>query len=164
MDGNFHNDDAETSATKVVSTTSPAMELAEKSLGGRKFWRGEVNGLLGMLPRKFDIQSTGRLAARGLVFDETLRFDDGEIQERSWLIDQTPNGLTIEADGIELLKPGKVKNQTLIFVYRLKFGSLTFRYRDKFYLGTDGQVTNEGNASWCGIPVMKITATGKAAA
>ncbi len=162
MDGNFHKDDAETSATKVMSTTSDAMELAEKSLGGRKRWRGEVNGLLGLLRRGFEIQSIGKLESRGLVFNENLEFDDGEIQERSWLISQATDGLVIEADGVEILKPGQVKNQELVFVYRLKLGKLTFRYQDSFYLRTDGQVTNEGKASWYGLPVMKIIATGRA--
>ena len=163
MDGNFFTDDAESSATKMKATTSDAMMLAEKSLGGRKLWRGEVRGLFGLLRRGFDIQSTGKLDSRGLVFDEKLEFDNGEIQERSWLIGQTTDGLVIDADGVELLKPGRIKGNELVFVYRLKFGSLTFRYRDKFFLGSEGNVTNEGKASWRGIPIMKIIATGKAA-
>jgi len=163
MDGNFHTDDAETSAIKLMTTTSDAMRLAEKSLGGRKQWRGDVTGMLGLLRRGFGIQSVGKLDARGLIFDETLEFDDGEVQNRSWRIGQTSGGLVIEADGIDLLEPGHLENNALVFVYRLKFGALSFRYRDKFYLTADGNVTNEGRASWFGIPVMKIVATGKAA-
>ncbi len=161
MDGNFLTDDVQASTTNLVSPTLKAMVLAEKSLGGRKCWRGEVTGLLGLLRRGFDIQSTGKLDARGLVFDEKLEFDDGEIQERSWRIGQSADGLLIEADGIDLLEPGQVKNNALIFVYQLKFGSLSFRYRDKFFLDGDGNVNNVGRASWCGLPVMKIFATGK---
>ena len=163
MDGNFNNDDAHSLTAEKISTTD-AMALAEKSLGGRKRWRGDVSGLLGLLRRGFSIESVGKLDSQGLVFDETLQFDDGETQLRSWHISQSAGGLAVKADGIELLEPGKVKNHILLFVYRLKFGSLTFRYRDKFYLNSEGDVMNEGKAFWCGLPVMTIRATGKTAA
>lgn len=162
MDGTFHIDDANEAISVLLS--SDAMGLAEKVLGGRKVWRGEVRGLVGFLRRGFDIQSTGRLDRNGLVFDEKLLFDDGEVQKRSWRIKEGVDGLALEADSVSLVRPGQIKKKyALEFVYRLKFGALTFRYRDSFYLRPDGSVDNEGIASWFGLPLMNITATGKAA-
>jgi len=163
MEGNFHIEDTKEIAAETVAPSSDAMELAEKVLGGRKVWRGEVRGLLGLLHRGFDIRSKGKLDARGLVFEEKLLFDDGEVQERSWRIREGAEGLALEADIVALLKPGQIKKDALEFVYRLKFGALTFRYRDIFLLQTDGTVRNLGFANWLGLPLMKITAIGKIA-
>ncbi len=159
MDGNFHIGDARSfDAARNTPAPSHAMLFAERALGGRKIWRGQVRGLLGLLRRGFDIQSTGKIDRDGLVFEEVLSFDDGETQKRRWRIKEASHGLMLEAEGVALAKPGLVKKDALIFVYRLNFGFLKFLYRDVFYLRGDGSVKNEGFASWCGLPVMKITA------
>ena len=73
---------------------------------------------------------------------------------------ETDEGLRLESDGIRLLQHGAVKDGVLRFVYRVKFGAITFRYRDLFWIGEDGVVENHGTASLFGVDLLKIKAIG----
>ncbi len=163
MDGNIPVDEPNTVKAEAVLLSSAAMERAEKVLGGCKIWRGEVRGLWGLLHRGFEIRSTGRTGTDGLHFKEKLLFDDGEVQKRSWRLFDDAEGLALDADGVTQIELGHIKDNALIFVYRLELGALTFRYRDIFRLNDDGNILNEGYVSWFMLPVMKITAIGKPA-
>lgn len=154
MDGHF--DISETSERN--NNISPTMQSAVKFLGGHKQWTGTVNGLGGLLKRQFKISSQGQIINGVLTFDETMEFNDGETQDRHWRLFDTPNGLAVEGSDISLVKHGYFNGEVLHIIYRIKFGVMTFNYRDSFKIGPNGQVLNIGYASILGLTIMKIEA------
>lgn len=148
--------------TKLASRdSSDAMRMAIQCLGGAKSWYGYVTGLFGMIQRRFTIESTGLVEGSALVFLERLKFNDGEEQKREWRIFDTPEGLALEGEDVTLIRNGRIQDDALSFVYRVKFGSLKFAYRDIFNTRADGGVENIGYARFLGMPIMKVTACAK---
>lgn len=138
---------------------SEAMRAAFACLGGERRWTGTVRGLFGLIRRNFAIWSNGRMEDGALVFQETLAFEDGETQERQWRIADGAEGLTVEGDGVIQTGPGRhIGENGFEISYRIRFGSLSFDYRDTFILREDGAVCNLGEARLLGFPVMKIEA------
>ena len=156
MDGHFKTVEPKT------DELSDAMRSAIEFLGGRKHWNGTVRGLAGLISRSFSIDSIGVVKDGVLIFRETLKFDNGETQDREWQLFETPHGIAVEGDDITLVQYGKIDNGALHITYRVKFGAQTFTYRDVFKRGSDSDVYNEGHASLLGLPVMKIIANGAA--
>lgn len=146
----------------LTRNLSPAMRLAHASLGGVKKWRGNVSGLGGLLQRTFEIDSNGKLDNGNLQFFETLTFNDGAVETRQWRLFETPAGLDVEGDGISLILPGVIVDGALVIAYRVKFGALTFDYKDVFNVNSDGSVRNDGEASLLGVTLMHITAHAEA--
>lgn len=140
---------------------SPLMQAAFAALGGTKHWTGRVRGLAGLIRRTFVIDSTGHFENDQLKFYETLKFDDGETNQREWTISERQDGLHIEAESVDLLRPGGLKGDVLSFVYRLKLGRYSLPYHDIFRPGPQGEVENTGFATFLGLRVMKIEATGR---
>ncbi|MEZ5893414.1 MAG: DUF3833 family protein [Parvularculaceae bacterium] len=144
------------------AVASDAMQLAIACLGGRKLWSGSALGLFGLINRGFSISSDGVFEDGALVFRETLRFDDGEVQDRMWRVAETSLGLVLEADGIETIKPGRIENGALVFDYRIVMGGVAFSYRDEFRI-KNGGVDNVGAARLFGLTILTITARGVSA-
>lgn len=144
-----------------VTEHSPLMQAAFAALGGTKHWTGRVRGLAGLIRRTFVIDSTGQFENGQLKFYETLKFDDGETNQREWTIIERQDGLHIEAESVDPIQPGRLDNDALSFVYRLKLGRFSLPYRDIFRPGPQGEVENTGFATFLGLRVMKIEATGR---
>lgn len=140
---------------------SPLMQAAFAALGGTKHWTGRVRGLAGLIRRTFVIDSTGHFENDQLKFYETLKFDDGETNQREWTISERQDGLHIEAESVDLIRPGGLKGDVLSFVYRLKLGRFSLPYHDIFRPDPNGEVENTGFATFLGLRVMKIEATGR---
>jgi len=140
---------------------SPLMQAALAALGGPKHWTGRVRGLGGLIRRTFIIDSTGHYENGQLKFCETMKFDDGDTNQREWTIIERSDGLHIEADSVELIRPGRLERNALSFIYRLKLGRFAMPYRDVFKPGTNAEVENTGFATMLGLPIMKIEAVGQ---
>ena len=140
---------------------SPLIQAALAALGGTKHWTGRVRGLAGLIRRTFVIESTGQYENGQLKFFETLKFDDGETNQREWTISERPDGLHIEASAIQLIRPGRLEQGALTFLYRLRLGCFSLPYHDVFRSGAQGEVENTGFATFLGLRIMKIEATGQ---
>ena len=150
------------SAAKATEL-SPLMQTAYAALGGTKHWTGRVRGLAGLIRRTFDIDSAGHFENGQLMFYETLKFDDGETNQREWTIFERQDGLHIEEGSVNLVRPGQLERDVLIFIYRLNLGRFSLRYRDIFRIGPQGDVENTGFATFLGLRILKIEATGRTA-
>lgn len=143
-----------------LSTGATAMDLALACLGGRKSWKGSARIFGGLVSRDFDISSDGAMEDGVLVFLETLRFEDGEIQNRIWRIRETPDGLTIEGEGITTIDNGRIEDGALVFDYRIVMGGVAYHYHDVFRRTDNDEIENTGVARMLGLPVMAIHARG----
>lgn len=142
---------------KTHPVQSQAMRAAIACLGGERRWTGRVRGLFGLVRRDFAIWSNGVQKDGALHFRETIAFEDGEKQERSWRIAEGPDGLTVEGDGVVQTSPGAPYGDNGFEIsYKVRFGSMMFDYRDIFMLRENGAVYNVGDARLLGLPVMKI--------
>jgi hypothetical protein len=142
------------------ASPSAALTLAARCLGGRREWRGRVRGLLGLIAREFTIRSDSHMIDGALCFSETMRFDDGEVQERSWRLFDGVDGVGIEGEGISQISPGRSVDDEFIVSYCIRFGAITFNYRDRFRAINDTTTENFGVASVFGAPLLKISCIG----
>ena len=149
--------------TQEDAELSPLMQAAVEALGGTKHWAGSVRGLAGLICRTFIIHSTGHLEDEQLKFSETLKFDNGDVNQREWRIFERPEGLHIESESVVLIRPGQLKNSMLSFVYRLNLGQFSLLYHDTFKPGPNGKIENTGFATFLGLRIMTIDAEGRVA-
>ncbi len=140
---------------------SDAMRLAITCLGGRKSWNGSVRGFFGLLKRDVVIESEGAVERGVLIFRESLTFDNGDQENREWSLWDTADGVAMEADDIEQLRPGRVEDGLFVIDYHLRLNGLTFQYSDAFHAGPNGAVSNTGRAKLLGLPVMTVTVSAK---
>lgn len=139
---------------------SAEMSLAMACLGGRRRWEGDVRGLFGIIRRRFSIHSDGVMRDGAFCFSETLSFDDGETQQREWRLVEAENGLRVEGPDVEQIEPAQLASKNALdLVYKIKLGTLRFRYRDLFRLRDNGFVENVGHVSFAGFRVMTVTAS-----
>lgn len=144
--------------TEKLGGLRDAMQTAIAVFGGRRIWKGDVHGLVGLIRRQFTIYSNGLVDGPDLVFEERLDFSDGPVERRHWRIREAGTGLVISAPGVSSVAPGSLEDDALVFVYDIKFGAFRFRYRDEFRLLPDGGVANTGLARLLGVPIMRIRA------
>jgi len=135
---------------------SKTMAMAIACLGGRKKWKGRVRGLFGMLRRDISIESLGAVEDGVLIFRETLRFDNGDQENREWLLQDTPQGLELKAKSVKQLQPAKIENGLLAFKYLLSLNGLNIVYQDAFALNPSGKVTNAGVGKLFGLPILTV--------
>ncbi len=144
-------------------STSAQMDIAKACLGGERQWVGNVRGPFGLIKRQFSIQSNGIIQGGDLCFFETVCFDDGETQKREWRLVDARGGLLVKGPDVEQIEPSQLANENaLILVYKIKLGTMRFRYHDLFRLHVDGGVENIGQVTFGGIRVMRITAASPA--
>lgn len=156
LEPEFEPEIAQDHPARNGNSLSPLMDAALRHLGGRKCWRGHVRGLAGLINRKVEIMSEGVLVEDRLHFRETLKFDNGDEEQRQWQVRETQKGLVLEADNVALLEPGKLHGPNLVFRYRVRFGNMNFDYFDIFRELPDGQIENKGVARKFGIKIFDV--------
>lgn len=115
----------------------------------------------GRQKRRFTVEMTGRAEGNGLVLEEHFLFDNGERQQRTWILNRgdgqsftgTCEDAVFEASGT--FEPGRAYlNSTL----RLKVGKrhIAMQFADVFYDAGDGAVLNRSTVSKWGITVGQV--------
>ena len=148
----------------VRAQMSDAMRCAVMCLGGERTWTGDVRGIFGFIRRSFVIGSVGSYSADGLIFEETLEFDDGEFLERRWRLFEAADGLGLEGENITLLKPGRMEDGVLMIDYRMTLGPIRAAYADSFCVDDNGAVVNRGRIMIFGFTIMSVNARTSASA
>lgn len=145
---------------------SKEFELICQILGDRMCWAGTAKSPLGWVHRRFSIQSEAWLTPDGkrLEYNEKLDFSDGATEQRSWKLHKLPNGLTLEAENVKMLRPARqIGESGLEFYYSVRIGGLIYHYCDLFFLRDDGTVENRGVARKFAFPLLKISVLGEKA-
>lgn len=153
-----------TAAVLIVLCASlhaaPPAPVADPVLlfSGRSTGVGELRILRGR-PRPFRVESLGRHQPDGSFrLDQRLRFEDGPVRERHWILRQTAPGRYVfslsDAAGMGTAEAHR--------------GRLTLRYplgrglsiRQVLVPTADGhRIANTGTIRWLGLPVGRLTET-----
>lgn len=146
--------------TTAHDAPTEAIAFIAKCLVGERRWEGEARAFGGFIRRRFTIVSAGEMLRNEVLFKETLTFDDGEVQHRSWRLFDTPGGVSLEADDTFITRPGVYSGGVFEISYKIKMGLMWFGYNDVFELDDNNVVHNRGIMTLAGMPVMKIKAVG----
>jgi len=128
---------------------------------GRTIASGVFEGRSGLLKRRFGVEMTGRAHGTSLELEEHFLFDDGERQQRTWMLtrDNGPNFTgTCEDSVAEAHGSFDQGRAYLDSTLRLKVGSrlIAMRFADVFYDVGDGAVLNRSTVSKWGITVGQV--------
>ena len=124
--------------------------------GGLTCGAGVLTHADGTSPRPFTVASRGAPAGDGLVLNQTIRFDDGEVRTRRWALQpdgpRTYRGTLTEASGDVRAQVG---GDRLTLSYPLA-GVPLGRMTQVLTLRADGGVDNRGTARVAGVVVRRL--------
>ncbi|WP_286221261.1 DUF3833 domain-containing protein [Marinobacter apostichopi] len=123
--------------------------------------RGVVKDYVGTVIRTFDADISASWDDDGTgTLDEVFRFDDGEVQTRTWTLTPVDDGYRATAG--DVVEPGLMQWRGnaihMNYVLRLAYGdgTLDVRMDDWMYLVTPDTLINETTLSKWGIDVGEI--------
>lgn len=130
-------------------------------LEGRTHASGVVEDRRGRPRRRFSVEMTGTPDGNSLRLHERFVFDDGERQERCWVLTRDGDrGFTGRAEDSVSDARGRFEQGVayLSSVLRLKIGrrSVALRFEDAFYEAGPGLVLNRSTMSKWGIGLGQI--------
>ena len=131
------------------------------------FFEGQTtaNGVFedrsGRIKRRFGVRMTGRADANTLHLDETFLFDDGERQQRFWILSRGADGhFTGTCEDSVSEARGRFGDGVawLSSELRLKVGKrqIAMRFQDVFYDAGPGLVLNRSTVSKWGIRLGQV--------
>ncbi len=115
----------------------------------------------GVIRRRFDVAITATPSADGFILDEDFVYDDGEVEQRQWVITQYEDGhYQGKADGVIGVAKGRVEDDVLSWQYRfaLPVGKrkIAIRFDDVMMLQPDGVMINRARLTKWGIWVGDV--------
>ena len=130
-------------------------------LEGRTHARGVFEDRRGRVRRRFTIEMDGRAEGNTLRLHERFLFDDGERQERTWVLTRGPGGtFSGRAEDSVSAARGRFEEGVayLESQLRLKIGSrrIAMNFDDAFYESGPGLVLNRSTISKWGIRLGQI--------
>lgn len=130
-------------------------------LEGRCHAQGFVEDRRGRVRRRFRVEMDGTTEGNALRLHERFVFDDGERQERTWLLTRgTDHSFTGRAEDSVSEAQGRFEQGVayLCSELRLKIGgrSVVMRFDDAFYEAGPGLVLNRSTMSKWGIRLGQI--------
>lgn len=138
----------------------PAL-VPDRFFTGELSARGVVKDFSGEVIRTFDADISASWTDEGVgTLDEVFRFDDGEVQTRTWTLTPVAEGYRAEAG--DVMEPGLMQWQGnaihMNYVLRVPYGdgTLDVRMDDWMYLVTPDTLINETTMSKWGVDVGEI--------
>ncbi|WP_417530593.1 DUF3833 domain-containing protein [Marinobacter lipolyticus] len=135
--------------------------VPEQFFDGELSARGVVKDWSGTVIRTFDADINASWDARGVgTLDEVFRFDDGEVQTRTWILTPSDDGYLAEAG--DVVEPGTMRWQGnaihMNYVLRVPYGDGTIDVRmdDWMYLVTPNALINQTTMSKWGVDVGEV--------
>lgn len=123
--------------------------------------RGVVKDYTGTVIRTFDADISAHWDSNGVgTLDEVFRFDDGEVQTRTWTL--TPVDAGYRAEAGDVTEPGTMRWQgnaiQMNYVLRVPYrdGTLDVRMDDWMYLVTPDTLINQTTMTKWGIEVGEV--------
>ena len=142
-------------------STTPEFDLFEYFDGEVQAW-GMLQDRSGKQTRRFAVTILGRVQSDILILDEDFIFDDGERQQRTWVITRHGNGeYTGRAGDVVGEARGKVAGNALNWKYVLRIpvddSSYDIRFDDWMFRQDQSRVFNIATMSKWGFTVGTIT-------
>ncbi|WFE69795.1 DUF3833 domain-containing protein [Thiomicrospira sp. R3] len=141
--------------------TQPRLDLFEYFEGKTYAW-GLFQTRSGEVKRRFYVDITGTIEGNVLTLDEQFVYDDGETEQRIWVIERTaPNNYQGTAGDVI----GKAYGQTAGSVFNwhytldLPYGksSIHVQFDDWMFLQPDGVMLNRAEVKKWGLRVGEVT-------
>lgn len=142
---------------------TPKLELFGYFNGQTQAW-GQFQDRSGKVIRRFVVDIEGKISADGqkLVLDEKFIYDDGEKQQRIWIITQTAaNRFVGEAADVIGQAQGESAGNALNWRYTLdlpyKDSSIHVEFDDWMFLQDEQTLINRASVSKWGFHVGEVT-------
>ena len=141
--------------------TKPEIKIEEYFQGNVKAW-GILQGRSGKVKRQFVADMKGNFDGQKLILDETFIWNDGEKQERRWIIkkvgDNTYEGTASDVDGIA---KGVSYGSAFKFEYKLlvpyKDKKIKVKFDDWIFKQDDKTAINKAILTKFGFKVGELT-------
>lgn len=142
-------------------TASPAFDLFGYFEGDVKAW-GMVQDYTEKQTRRFEVDIVGTVEGNELTLVEDFVFDDGELDQRIWVITRLEDGTYQgKADDIIGVATGKEKGNALQWQYdfelKMDDSTITVSFDDWLYRQDDMHVFNLTKIKKFGVEVGTIT-------
>jgi len=139
----------------------PALQLEKYFDGSVRAW-GLFEDRFGRVRRQFTVDIVGDWNGTRLRLDEHFQYDDGEIEQRVWIIHPLPDGCYDgAATDIVGLARGRASGNTVVWNYvidlKIGTGRVRVRFRDRMYLLPDGVLINRAQVQKWGIELGQVT-------
>lgn len=141
--------------------TEPKFKLFDYFLGQTTAW-GTVQDYTGKQTRRFTVEIVGTVEGDTLTLVEDFLFDDGEVDQRVWMITRTSNGeYQGKADDIIGTARGKEIGNALQWQYDFELqmddSSIVVSFDDWLYRQDEQHVFNLTKIKKFGVEVGTIT-------
>tara|TARA_B100000029_G_scaffold254092_1_gene250925 strand:- start:208 stop:729 length:522 start_codon:yes stop_codon:yes gene_type:complete len=141
--------------------TKPIIKIEEYFQGNVKAW-GMLQGRSGEVKRQFVADMKGEFDGQNLILDETFIWNDGEKQERRWIIkkvgDNTYEGTASDVDGIA---KGVSYGSAFKFEYKLlipyKDRKIKVKFDDWIFKQDEKTAINKATLSKFGFKLGELT-------
>lgn len=151
------------SATKVqeYANTEPKLDLFSYFEGKTQAY-GQFQGRSGEVKRRFTVDITGTIIKDTLTMDERFVYDDGETEQRIWIIDRiAPNQYRGTAGDVIGYAEGESAGSVFNWRYTLdlpyKDSSIHVKFNDWMFLHPNGVMLNRAEVTQWGFKVGEIT-------
>lgn len=149
-------------APGMPAETGQETFLIERDLAGQTVARGNFSAINGV-KRGFTAYMTGTLAGDRFTLAERFEYDDGEKDQKTWVLTRQPNG---EWSGTREDVVGKARGWQDGKAFRLAYdvvlpnedGSpgMQVHFQDVMVKRTDGVVLNRASVGWWGFGVASV--------
>jgi len=141
--------------------TEPKLDLFDYFEGKTYAW-GQFQTRTGELKRRFYVDITGTIEGNTLTLDEQFVYDDGETQQRIWVIERNaPNQYQGTAGDVIGVAQGQTAGAVFNWRYTLDlpYGerSIHVQFDDWMFLQPDGVLLNRAEVKKWGFRVGEVT-------
>lgn len=141
--------------------TQPKFDLFQY-FEGKTLAYGQFQTRSGEVKRRFKVDITGTIDNNVLTLDEQFVYDDGETEQRIWVIERTAEnryrGTAGDVIGVaEGESAGAVFNWHYTLDLPYKDGSIHVKFDDWMFLQSDGVMLNRAEVSKWGFKVGEVT-------
>ena len=141
--------------------TKPIIKIEEYFKGNVKAW-GMLQGRSGEVKRQFVADMTGKFDGQNLILDETFIWNDGEKQERRWIIKKVgDNKYEGTAPDVAGIAKGVSFGSAFKFEYKLlvpyKDKKIKIRFDDWIFQQDEKTAINKATLTKFGFKVGELT-------
>lgn len=135
-----------------------------RDLNGQILCEGVIYGPTGRVTSRFVAEMVGNWEGNRGVLSERFRYDNGDAQDREWLLTVGNDGtMRAEADDVVGSGMGTLSGPTVQILYKLRLpksaGGHVMSVTDWMYLAENGTIINRSQFHKFGIKVAELVAT-----
>ena len=141
--------------------TQPKLDIFDYFSGHTEAW-GQFQDRSGEVKRRFTVAITGSIKGKTLTLDERFVYDDGETQQRIWVIEDLGNGrYSGRADEVIGIAEGHAAGAVLNWRYTLDLpyqdSTIHVQFDDWMFLQDNNVMLNRAEVTKWGFRVGEVT-------